>query len=94
MANNYIPVDLNKRLGYEVQKCADLGAQLRHHLEQVQSVIENMHDGVTYSTVEAATGCPAGKGGDLAYLLLNARDSLAAAAALNQLINWLGGVTG
>ena len=94
MADNSIKLNTAARLGFELQRVADLGAQFRHHLAQVVSVMNAMDDGASHTSIEVPFGLPAGSGAATVYLLNNAKTALDSATAANQLIDWLCGVTG
>ena len=90
MADNHIEINANTntRLGYELRNAIDALAQARAQLKQLYTVMQEMHDGVNYTVVEARFGVPAGKGAVLPGLLLSATQELDADVVVNQMLNW------
>lgn len=68
----YIPIDLTKPLGIELQAMADLGATSIAKLNMLYGVMTQMVVGVDYSAIETHFGTPAGTGQQVFELLENA----------------------
>lgn len=89
MADNYIPIDQNRRLGIQLRRLVDLTREVLDLHEKVRSIMDNQTDGANYGTLEKEFGLPSGKG-QLTYTLVT--DSLAVIdkSGVRQLVEWLG----
>lgn len=58
----YIPIDLTKPLGLELQTVADLGASTAYRLQQIYLIMTGMVTFENYTEIEEHFGVPAGTG--------------------------------
>ena len=82
MADNYISVDQNRRLGIQLRRLVDLTREVLDLHEKIRSIMENQTDGASYATLEKEFGLPTGKG----ELTLAVIDK----SGVRQLVEWLG----
>jgi hypothetical protein len=83
MANNHISVDQQKRLGNLLRRASDITRESLTVLTQIRDVMDEMNDGIDYTTLEQAFGLQTGKG-LLAYNLVNgARAAVQSPATIN-----------
>jgi hypothetical protein len=94
MANNYIEVDLstNERLAYKLREAVDGMEKSINLLSDLKDSMEQMTDGVTFTTIETQFGLATGKGQSVYNLLTGTVGELAADTNLAQLRSWLAAV--
>lgn len=93
MANDYIIITKTNRpqLGTQTVRFANLLRELRDLNDALLDAANHMHDGATYTTVEAQFGLPGGTGANFVSLLalgndiLNTNATVAGATRLAQL---------
>lgn len=91
MANNFIDVDLstNERLAYKLREVIDGFEKNADLLASLKDAMEQMTDGVTFTTIETQFGLPTGKGSSVYNLVVGSVAELAADTNLTQLRSWL-----
>lgn len=94
MANNFIAVDCSvKRLANELQQSANMLAAFLQKFDRINEIMQNMNPGDNdYTVIEREFGLPAGKGGDVLYLVANAKAALDGAGTVQQFATWLAGI--
>lgn len=94
MANNTITIDLSgqKRLAYKLRELVDGLEKMDNLATDLKAAMEQMTDGVTFTTIEAEFGLPAGKGQSVYNLLVGSVAEMAADSNLTQLRSWLAAV--
>ena len=91
MPNNYIAINGQvSRLGSNLYAAVCLLADAKMRIEQLKGVMDNMTDGIDYSTLEANFGITTGKGQSVYNLVTGANSEMAADTSLVNLLNWLG----
>ena len=93
MANIFVKVTTSVRLGAELQRLADLMAATNSHLAQVRNVMDNMTDGVNYTTLETNFGLPTGVGAAAHTVIKDAHTAYSTNPSIQLVINALGGIT-
>jgi hypothetical protein len=93
MANIFVKISTNTRLGHELQRVADILATAESHLNQVRNVMDNMTDGATFTTIETEFGLPGGLGGPVYEQVVSGSDALSTSSPIQLIINALGGIT-
>jgi hypothetical protein len=92
MPNNYIAVSLSgsSTLGGTLYSCVNRYCSAHGTLAQLKADMDNMTDGVTFATLEAAFGIPTGKGQTVYNLVAGALADLNASSNFTNLQAWLG----
>lgn len=93
MANIYVKVNTNVRLGNELQRVGDMLAATQAHLVQVKNVMDNMTNGVDFVTLETNFGIPAGSGSGAYNTIVSACAAMTGSSAIQTTINALGSIT-
>lgn len=102
MANDYIIITRTNRpqLGSQIIAAANRLKELRELVRGLADVAGHMHDGATYTTLEAQFGIPAGSGANFVTLLglldniLNTNTTVAGTDRLSQLNEFVGRLAG
>lgn len=89
-ANNFIQVDITKRLGATGVNAITQLAYSRDTLALLKNDMDNQINGTDYSVVEAQFGLPTGKGQTFYNLVAGAVTDINASANVTQLIYWTG----
>lgn len=76
MAIDFLSVDTTKRLGSGLIRAADLMRELRELIAKLTAAADHCNDGSIFTTLEAQFGLQAGKGANVASLLVGIRDIL------------------
>jgi hypothetical protein len=89
----YMPIDLTKTQGREVQAVADLGATTAYRLQQLYLTMTSAHPGAEgdWTTFEGVFGVPAGRGLELFELMENALGDVQNAANIQVAMATIGG---
>lgn len=93
MANIYVKVNTNLRLGNELQKVGDMLAATQAHLLQIKNVMDNMTDGVDFTVIETNFGIPTGTGNGAYVTIAAAATAMTGSSAIQTTINALGSIT-
>lgn len=92
MPNNYIQLTQQTPLSAGLQQSINVFSTLLSRLQQFKLDMDNMTDGVTFSTLEQAYGIPSGKGQTVYNLLAGAVADLNASTSLSNLQAWLAAI--
>lgn len=92
MPNNYIIISQAAQLGISLQQTINVTSQMFARLQQLKLDMDNMTDGVTFTTLEAAFGLPAGKGTLVYNLMAGTIADLNASSNFMNLQAWLGAI--
>lgn len=94
MAINNITIDLStqKRLAYKLREAVDGAEKTINLLTDLKDAMEQMTDGVSYTTIETEFGLPTGKGDEVYNLLVGAVAEINGDTSLLQLRSWLAAV--
>jgi len=76
----YIPIDLTKPLGLELQTVSDMGVSTAYRLQQIYLVMTGMVSGTDYTAIETHFGVPAGTGQTVFECMENALTDMQNAA--------------
>lgn len=90
MAATFIPVDSSKPLGHTLLEAATIARDFGDRIAALKRVMAAQTNGTDYSILEAQFGLPAGKGGDVSYLISVLKDGLDALAQFGLLPDWFG----
>lgn len=92
MAASYISVDSTKPLGHSLLQAAGDARRFGEEIAAIKRVMDGMANGTDYAIIEAQFGLPAGKGGDVSYLIAQLKSGLDGLAQFGLLPDWLGQV--
>jgi len=92
MANIYVKVNTGLRLGNELQKVGDMLCAAQSHIVQVKNTMDNMTNGVDFTTIETNFGIPTGQGQGAYNTIVSAVASMTGSAAIQTTINALGSI--
>lgn len=88
MAINYITIDRSKDMGRDLLNIIETLRSVQDRLRQHKELMDNMTDGVTYTTIETQYGIAAGKGDETYNLVAGTVSELAADTNFSQLVDW------
>lgn len=92
MPNNYIAINQAVLLGSNLEGAICTLSQVKARLEQIKANMDNMTDGVTFTTLESSYGIPSGKGQTVYNLVAGAVADVSASSNVVNLLNWLAAI--
>lgn len=92
MAASFIPVDNGAALGRALLKAASDARAFAEEIAGLKRIMDAMTNATDYSIVETQFGIPAGRGGDVVYLISNLKTGLDALSQFGLLPDWFGQV--
>jgi hypothetical protein len=89
MADNFIPLDITKRLGNQLRTVIDTLRAALDGLEKHTETMTQQTDGTIWTTVEQEYGVPAGEG-EAVYNLVSGAQAAVNVPAVQQLLSYMG----